>query len=329
MQTKEVSDSSDALISLIETVRRSYQSPPRKKKCGRQPDFSDLSFLLLAVVAVVLKTFSDSALHRLLSQDEALRRACGFVRVPHRTNIERRLKRLLSAAEEQIALLGKQLLAEIQPAAEHSQVSATDGRMYQANGTKWHKKDRLQGVIPVHLRNVDTESSWSKSHYRGWVQGYPLVLQTLVFPEPVPLFAVWRANSRSEAAILLEELEENRLQVTQVNLGDVRLAELGLPEKYRDKGGWLLTPKEFPERNHSWKQDLYEYRKETIELLFQRIMQAFDLRECPVKGKAENGAFVLASVWLYQICFLKNYQENKPLANVKEQIEKARWRIKF
>ncbi len=329
MQTKKVSDSSDALISLIETVRRSYHSPPRKKKCGKQPDFSDLSFLLLAVVAVVLKTFSDSALHRLLVQDEALRLACGFVRVPHRTNIGRRLKLLFSAAEEQIAVLGKQILAEIQPSAERSQVSATDGRMYQAVGPKWHKPARLQGVIPAGLRNVDEESSWSKSHYRGWVQGYRLVLQTLCFPEPAPLFAVWRENSCSEAAILLEELKADRLPITEVNLGDVRLAELGLPEKYRRKGGWLLTPKEFPPVNHSWKQDLYEYRKETIELLFQRIMQAFDLRECPVKGKAKNGAFVLASVWLYQICFFRNYRENKPLANVKEQIEKAGWRIKL
>lgn len=329
MQTKKVSDSSDALISLIETVKLRYQPPPRKKKCGKQPDFSDLSFLLLAVVAVVLKTFSDSALHRLLSQDDELRLACGFVRAPHRTQIGRRLKTVLPAAEEQVSCFGEQILSEIEPAAEHSQVSATDGRMYQAGGPKWHKKDRQQDVIPAGLRNVDKESSWSKSHYRGWVQGYRLVLQTLVFPEPVPLFAVWRENSLSEASILLEELEENRLQVTQVNLGDTRLAELGLPEKYREKGGWMLTPKEFPKRNRSWKQDLYEYRKETIELLFQRIMQAFDLKECPVKGKAKNGAFVLASVWLYQICFLKNYRENKPLADVKEQIEKARWRIKF
>jgi len=94
MQTKKVSDSSDALISLIETVKLRYQPPPEKKKCGKQPDSSDCSFLLLAVVAVVLKTFSDSALHRLLVQDEQLRQACEFSRVRHRTQIGRRLKRV-------------------------------------------------------------------------------------------------------------------------------------------------------------------------------------------------------------------------------------------
>lgn len=329
MQTKIVSDSSDALISLIETVRLSYQSPPRRKKCGKQPDFSDLSFLLLAVAALVLKTYSDSALHRLLASDDALRRALGFCRVPHRTQIGRRLKRVWSGAEEQISGTGSQILSEIEVPADCPQASATDGRMYQAAGAKWHKRDRQQNSIPSGLRNVDRESSWSKSHYRGWVQGYRLVLQTLVFPEPVPLFAVWRENSRSEAGILLEELEANRLHATEVNLGDVRLSELGLPERYREWGGWLLTPKELPPAHRTWQHDLYDYRKETIELLFERIMQTFDLRTCPVKGRAKNGTFVLAGVWLYQICYLKNYRENKPLANVKEQIEKARWRIKF
>lgn len=167
MQTKKVSDSSDALISLIETVKLRYQPPPEKKKCGKQPDFSDLSFLLLAVVAVVLKTFSDSALHRLLKQDDLLSLACEFSRVPHRTQIGRRLKTVLAAAEEQVSGFGEQILSAIEPAAGHSQISATDGRMYQAGGPKWHKKDRLQGLIPVGLRNVDKESSWSRSHYRG------------------------------------------------------------------------------------------------------------------------------------------------------------------
>jgi hypothetical protein len=144
--------------------------------------------------------------------------------------------------------LGNRILSGIKLRTEPSQISTTGGRMYQASGPKCHKKDRQQSVIPEGLPNVDTESSWSKSHYRGWVQGYRLMLQTLCFPGPVPLFDVRREKSRLEAAILLEELEANRLHVPPVNLGDVRLAELGLPEKYREKGGWLLTPKESPNK---------------------------------------------------------------------------------
>lgn len=92
--------------------------------------------------------------------------------------------------------------------------------MYEAQGPQWHKKDRQEKTMPSGLRHVDGESSWSTSAYRGWVQGYRLLLQTLCFPSPVPLFAVWRENSRNEAKIALEELGKGRLQVTEVMLGD-------------------------------------------------------------------------------------------------------------
>ena len=97
---------------------------------------------------------------------------------------------------------------------------------------------------------------------------------------------------------------------------------------YCQSGGWVLTPKQLPRERRSWKQDLYDYRKETGELLFQRLIQAADLKACPVKGRGRNGAFVLASVWLYQVCFLTDYREGRPLACIKDHLECARWRIK-
>jgi hypothetical protein len=51
------------------------------------------------------------------------------------------------------------------------------------------------------------------------------------------------------------------------------------------------------------------------------------LKECQVKGEGRNGAFVLASVWIYQICFLTNYREGEPLTNIKDHLDCARWRI--
>lgn len=167
MSIENCSESPDALLSLIQEIKLCYQKPSEKKKRGRKPDFSELSFLLLAVVAVVTKTFSDAALHRLLLGDEQLLRALEFSRVPHRTRLGKRLKSLLEVAEEQVSRLGKTILAEVSVAMKHSCVSATDGRMYQALGPLWHKKHRLEGVIPSGLRNVDTESKWSKSGYRG------------------------------------------------------------------------------------------------------------------------------------------------------------------
>ena len=93
----------DTLESLLQRVKDAYQPLPIPPKRGKKPDFSELSWLLLAVIAVTLRTFKDSELHRLLTKDEALCLSLGFCRVPHRTWIGRRLNGLVSAAETQIA----------------------------------------------------------------------------------------------------------------------------------------------------------------------------------------------------------------------------------
>ena len=318
----------DALLSLLERVKENYQPPPPiPPKRGKTPDFSSLSFLLLAVVAVTLRTFRDSELRQLLEKDQGLRQALGFARVPHRTTIGRRLAGLVSAAEEQIALLGSLILDEIKPAADQSPASAIDGRMYQALGPAWHQRDRRKGIIPVGLRNVDTEAKWFKSGYRGWVQGYRLVLQGLCFPAPVPIFAAWRPNNEGEATIARQSLAAGHLQVTDVLLGDETYGGGLFPKLYGKAGGWVLTSKQLPKKRRSWKQDLFAYRKQTIELLFQRIIQSGELKECRVKGEGRNGAFVLANVWLYQVCFLCAYRAGRPIACIKEHLDGARWRI--
>jgi hypothetical protein len=88
-----------------------------------------------------------------------------------------------------------------------------------------------------------------------------------------------------------------------------------------------LTSKQLPDERRSWKNDLFSYRKETIELLFQRIIQSADLKECRVKGEGRNGAVVLTNMWLYQICFLTDYHSGKPAACIKDHLDRARWRI--
>lgn len=328
MDSNQTPTDPDALLRLVESVKELYQEPPpAPPKRGKKRDFSALSFLLLATVAVTLRTFRDSELHRLLSKDVRLRQAMGFCRVPHRTLIGRRLSNLVAEAEQQIALLGQQLVTEVKPPVGQSQVSALDGRMYQSDGPKWHKGDRQQGVIPAGLRNVDTETTWSKSGYRGWVQGFRLLLQGLAFPQPVPIFAIWRRNCDNEAILAKAALAAGKLQVTDVLLGDETFGNGDFPQLYAEAGGWVLAPQQLPKQRRSWKDDLYADRKEIIELLFQRLIQASDLKACRVKGEGRNGAFVLASVWLYQVCYLRNYREGKPLGHIKEHLDDARWRI--
>jgi hypothetical protein len=321
--------SPDCLLRLMQQADEHYKEPPPGGKLSRgRPLFFDTkSFFLLTICAVILRSFKAAELERLLLCDASLRSILGFSRTPHRKTIARRLARLLPEAERQIKELGQEILSST--ANKQTAISAIDGRMYQAQGPRWHKQDRKVGRIPTGLRNVDKESRWFKSGYRGWVQGYRLILQGLVFPQPVPLFATWTMNDCGEATTMKAALAENRLPVTSVLLGDEAFGGIQLIEAYHQAGGFLLTPKQLSQTRRTWKDDLFSYRKETIELLFQRIVQSADLKACPSKGLRCNGAFVLASVWLYQLIFRCNYQEDKAAADVKEQIELARWRVQL
>lgn len=80
-------------------------------------------------MAVITKTFADAELFRFLQTDAKLLLICGFLRVPHRTMILRRLKTLTSQAEHQITLLGREILREV-PLEQSQTVSAVDGRIY-------------------------------------------------------------------------------------------------------------------------------------------------------------------------------------------------------
>jgi hypothetical protein len=317
----------DHLLLLVQQVRAHYIEPPPESKPGRPRTYAGLSFLLLAVVAVTLRTFKGLELRRLLEKDARLRQALGFRRVPHRRTIERRLASLQPEAEAQVATVGRRLIDEVEPADGLPVAASLDGRMYEARGPRWHQKQRKKGRIPPGLRNVDEESAWSKSGYRGWVQGYRLVLECLVWPVPIPLFATWQPNNRGEGKIFAEALDKEQLVVAPVLLGDESFGTPGLVASYGACGGWLLTPKQLPQCYKTFKHEGYSWRKQTIELLFQRVMQAFDLKRCPTKSLRRNGAFIISAVWLYQVICWDNYQQGRPIAEVKETIDLARWRI--
>jgi hypothetical protein len=317
----------DHLLLLVQQVRAHYTEPWLESKPGRPRTYSGLSFLLLAVVAVTLRTFKGLELRRLLEKDARLRRELGFARVPHRRTLERRLAALQPEAEAQVAELGRCISERVKPPDDLPVAASVDGRMYEALGPKWHQKQRKAAIIPRRLRNVDDQSAWSKSGYRGWVQGYRLVMQCLVWPVPIPLFATWQPNNRGEGKVFAEALKKEQIAIAPVLLGDESFGTPDLVAAYGTHGGWLLTPKQLPKRYKTFKHDVYSWRKQTIELLFQRVMQAFDLRSCPTKSLRRNGAFIITAVWLYQVICWDNYQQGKPIAEVKERIDLARWRI--
>jgi len=189
----------------------------------------------------------------------------------------RRLYGLAPEAEQENALLGQRIVKEVKPEASHSEVSAFVGGIYKTQVPKWRKSFRHNGrhedLVLVGSRNVESESQWSDSGHRGWVQGYGLFVQGLAFPEPVPIFAAWRPKNENE--------------------GDETSISFYI---YEEDGGLVLRPKQLFQERHSLKDDASAYRKETIELLFQLAIQALGLKKCQFKGEGRDVAFVLAGV---------------------------------
>ncbi|MCA1626991.1 MAG: hypothetical protein LC742_03400 [Acidobacteria bacterium] len=206
----------DHLLLLVQQVRSHYIELPQESKRGRPRTYSGLSFLLLAVVAVTLRTFQGLELRRLLEKDIPLRQALDFQSVPHRRTIERRLTELQAETEAQVAALGQQIIEPLDPPEQLPVAASIDGRMDEARGPKWHQKQRKKGLIPRGLRNLDAQSAWSKSGYRGWVQGCQLVLQSLVWPVPIPLSATWQPNNVGEGKIFAAALDQQQVSVVPI-----------------------------------------------------------------------------------------------------------------
>lgn len=102
--------------------------------------------------------------------------------IPHRVTLSRRYKALYSVIQELIAFIGEGSEA-LGDGMSHKHLNE-DQSLFKAQGTVWHQSDRKQGRIPEKLRNLDTDATWSKSGYHGWVYGYGLHLtsNTAGFP---------------------------------------------------------------------------------------------------------------------------------------------------
>jgi len=94
--------------------------------------------------------------------------------IPHRTTLSRRYKTLYPVLQELITFIAQasQSLGE-QMSGKHLN---EDQSLFKAQGTVWHQSDRKVGRIPDKLRNLDTDATWSKSAYHGWVYGYGIHL---------------------------------------------------------------------------------------------------------------------------------------------------------
>jgi hypothetical protein len=218
-------------------------------------------------------------------------------------------------------------------------VAAVDKSMIDAVGPKWHQKDRKRGKVPKGLRNVDRESGWGCSKYKGWVQGYAwhVVCSATRGHLPIPLLAEVEPNNVNEKTVfapMIEQLPEATRRVLADEGYDdqklIRKVEIPSGHGFRRR---MMVPMEGFAYTPAWRwgyvawyqseqgQALYRQRKITIEPLFEILQNRFDHRRSWMRGLKNNQAIMLLIVLCYQLLIYYNWVEDFNLSSVKAIVD--------
>jgi len=215
-------------------------------------------------------------------------------------------------------------------------VNAVDKSMFKAQGPLWHKKDRNKGIVPENLRNVDTDSEWGYSKYRGWIQGYALHLLCSASPGfiPVPLDAEAATANVPENRIfdpMIDHFHEDaKYIVADSGYDDGKLidkCEFRKNDKFITRR--LIVPMEKHKHTSSKRlpyirffksgrgQRLFRLRKITVEPMFEILKSLFSLEPVWMKGKQNVLSLLLLTVLAYQLLLLFNFVNGRPVSRVK------------
>ncbi len=203
----------------------------------------------------------------------------GWAQVPHRTSLSRRYKRLYGVMGELVVYLGQEsgeLGVELKTAHLYE-----DQSLFKAHGPVWHQSDRRQGRIPEKLRHLDTDATWAKSAYHGWVYGYGLHLTCNTAGFPVLMQVETAAY---DATCALRAKQAHILNVFQpvTFCGDDAYTQALRIRQWAQHGVILLTPA-LRWRNGRYAQAYHHFiqqppmaswlraRKTTIEPIFDLI----------------------------------------------------------
>lgn len=163
----------------------------------------------------------------------------GFETVPHRTTFSRQFKKLGDFVSDFAAFIGDEV-ADLDEAFANNHL-AEDKSLFKADGPVWHQSDRKEGRIPPKLRRLDTDATWGKSSYQGWVYGYGLHITCTeaAFPKAVCVTTA----AVADGAVLDQKADFilNQLQPASLTADD-RYTKAMRIRNWVKQGTLLITP---------------------------------------------------------------------------------------
>ena len=246
------------------------------------------------------------------------RQQLGFAQVPHRTTLSRRYKALYPVLQDLIAYIGQD--AQVFDERFDQRHLYEDKSLFKAQGPVWHQSDRRVERVPAGLRHLDTDATWSKSGYHGWVYGYSLHLTCNQSGFPKLLQVETAAFSEKQAMESKETLILNDLQ-PETLAADNGYTQVMRIRRWAKAGVALLTPAakwvngRYAKAYHRFVQrprmaDLLKQRRTAIEPLFDLIAKIIGAtanhKQLPLQRLSNVRTCIGLAVLSLQIAMLAN-----------------------
>jgi hypothetical protein len=318
-------------VSLVELVEelpcftRAIEAPqtgPRRR--GRPKVYHDNLFYKALVIMVVRRLTSVHEFLQVLEEPTlemmTLRNllTCRG-RFPCRRTWERRFESMPATLADQIGMLGRYLVEQLDPFAASGRAAAVDSTLLRAfGGYVWHKKDRQAGVVPH--RGIDVQAGWTKSGHHGWVYGWKLHLAATCGEVWIPLAAQLTPANEADNEVA-PALQEQLPASVRFLLGDTHYNTPAIREECALRGQALVAsghgryPHPTDENNSKEVRRIFhKLRSITIENFNQQFKSIFDAhRPVPTKGHLKTQNWALGAILTYQLLLWHRWKQNLPL----------------
>ena len=208
-------------------------------KIGKPHVYQNQSMIVFFMWMQFKKIYKFKSQWKWLKQHPEALDVLNWRKVPDRSTLSRRYKSLYRVIQDFVAFLGQNSEAlGMEMSTKHLN---EDQSLFKAEGSVWHQSDRKQGHIPEKLRHLDTDATWKKSGYHGWVYGYGLHLTTTQAGFPVLMEVETAAFSEKQAIERKEAWILNQLKPDTV-CGDDAYTKASRIRQWAKQGTILVTP---------------------------------------------------------------------------------------
>lgn len=249
----------------------------------------------------------------------------GFPQAPCRQTIKRRFIALGDFLKEFIPFLA----IEVQDLDDRFslKIGFIDKCLFWAKGGVWHRKQMKSGVVPN--KKIDTQASWGKSLYQGWVFGYGLHVIGNMFRFP---FSATVDTAKVKEKVHIESMIIPIKHILMFLVGDNGYRVIKIIKNIYVKYKILIItskPYKTVSQFKQWYSEIikepfirkiFKKRKPSIEPIFSLIKELFGLtgrNSLPFKGLEKTTSFLLLAVFTIQVLMIFNSINQLPLCQIR------------